>query len=133
VSARVDAKAAVVSAFLVAASATVLAEEPSPLCKEAPAVVGACFSVHGRLGVYNGIPIRIWVVGTRRMLGVRDATGGGVTVRPEIQNLLSLGEPAETVVFGDYEVCPLSRAHAGWMQFVCVEGATHLVARRRVG
>lgn len=127
------AKGAVLSALLLAASATAVAEEPPLPCKGAPAVVGACFSVHGRLGVYNGIPIRVWVVGTRRMLGVKDAAGGGVTVRPEIQRLLSLGEPGETVVYGDYEVCPLSKAHAGWMQFVCVEGATHLMARDRAG
>ncbi|HXP77866.1 MAG TPA: hypothetical protein VN823_27270 [Stellaceae bacterium] len=128
-----DAKAALVSALLLAASATALAEEPPPPCKGAPTVVAACFSVHGRLAVYNGIPIRIWVVGTRRMLGVRDAAGGGVTVRPEILRLLSQGEPGETVVYGDYEVCPLTKTHPGWMQFVCVEGAAHLVARPRAG
>ena len=131
-SARVGTKAALVSVLLLGASVTALAEEPLP-CKGAPTVVDACFTVHGRLGVYNGIPIRIWVVGTRRMLAVKDATGGGITVRPEIQTLLSLGEPGETVVYGDYEVCPLSKAHPGWMQFVCVEAAAHLVPRRRAG
>jgi hypothetical protein len=62
---------------------------------------------------------------------VKDASGGGVTVRPEIQTLLSRGEPGATVVYGDYDVCPLSRPHPGWMQFVCIESATHLVAHRR--
>ena len=85
--------------------------------------------VHGRLGVYNGIPIRIWVIDTKRMLGVKDATGGGITVAPEIQTLLSQGEPGATVVYGDYEVCPLSKPHPGWMQFVCIESARNLVAR----
>jgi len=127
----VSARASVAAALLLTASASALAEEPAPPCKGAAAVVDACFSVHGRLGVYNGIPIRIWVVGTHRMLGVRDATGGGVTVRPEIQTLLSRGEPGETVVYGDYEVCPLSKPHPGWMQFVCIESAVHLEARRR--
>jgi len=131
VSAHLGTKAALV-ALLLAASASALAEEPPP-CKGARTVVDACFTVHGRLGVYNGIPIRIWVLGTRRMLGVKDATGGGIVVRPEIQKLLSLGEPGDTVVYGDYDVCPLSKAHPGWMQFVCVEGATHLMVRRRAG
>lgn len=126
-----SARAAAVAALLLAASATAVAEEASPPCRGAPTVVDACFTVHGRLGVYNGIPIRIWVVGTQRMLGVRDAAGGGVTVRPEIQTRLSQGEPGATVVYGNYEVCPLSKAHPGWMQFVCIENATHLVARRR--
>ena len=124
-------RAAVVSAVILAASAAAAAQEPAVPCKGAPKIVGECFSARGRLSVHNGIPIRIWIVGTRRMLGVKDATGGGVTVLPEIQRLLSLGDPMQTVVFGDYEVCPLSRQHPGWMQFVCVESATHLVARRR--
>ncbi len=124
-------RAIVAAAALLAASATALAEETAPPCKAAPTLVDACFAVHGRLGVYNGIPIRIWVVGTQRILGVRDATGGDVTVRPEIQTLLSRGAPGETVVYGDYEVCPLSKPHPGWMQFVCIESASHLVARPR--
>jgi hypothetical protein len=128
----VSAKSAAVAAILLAASATAVAEEPAPPCKGAATIVDACFTVHGRLGVYNGIPIRIWVVGTQRMLGVKDATGGGITVRPEIQTLLSQGEPGATVVYGDYEVCPLSKPHPGWMQFVCIGSASHLVARRRI-
>jgi hypothetical protein len=127
----VSAKAAIVAALLLAASAAAVAEEPASPCKGAPTIVAACFTVHGRLGVYNGIPIRIWVAGTQRMLGVKDATGGDVTVRPEIQTLLSRGKPGETVVFGDYEVCPLSKPHPGWMQFVCIESARHLIARHR--
>jgi hypothetical protein len=127
----VSPTAAVVSAIILVASAAAVAQEPVVPCKGAPKIVGECFSVRGRLSVHNGIPIRIWIAGTRRMLGVKDATGGGVTVLPEVQRLLSLGDPMETVVFGDYEVCPLSKQHAGWMQFVCVESAIHLMARRR--
>ena len=126
-----SARAGAVAALLLAASAVADAEETPPACRGAPTVVDACFTVHGRLGVYNGIPIRIWIVGTPRVLGVRDTSGGGVTVRPEIQTLLSRGEPGATVVYGDYEVCPLSKTHPGWMQFVCIESAAHLVARRR--
>ena len=94
-----SARAAVAAALFLAAGTTAVAEEPAPPCKGAPAIVAACFTVHGRLGVYNGIPIRIWVVGTRRMLGAKDASGGGVTVRPEIQTLLSrasLARPSST-------------------------------------
>jgi hypothetical protein len=127
----VSAKITIVAALAFVASTVVLAEDTAPPCKGAPTIVDTCFTVHGRLGVYNGIPIRIWVAGTKRMLGVKDATGGGITVRPDIQTLLSQGEPGATVVYGDYEVCPLSKSHAGWMQFVCIESAAHLEARRR--
>jgi hypothetical protein len=31
------------------------------------------------------------------------------------------------VVFGDFEVCPLTKDRPGYMQFVCIEAASHLV------
>lgn len=35
---------------------------------------GRCFVVHGRLAIGNGTPsVRIWPVGTKRILGVNDA------------------------------------------------------------
>ena len=45
--------AALTALLLAAASATATAEATPPPCKGAPAVVDACFTVHGRLGVYN--------------------------------------------------------------------------------
>lgn len=47
-----------------------------PRCKGNPAVIGACFKVHGRLSSWNGNPtFRIWPTGTKRMLGVREEFG----------------------------------------------------------
>ena len=42
-----------------------------PRCKGNPALVGQCFTIHGRLRAYNGNPtFRIWPIGTRRIVGV---------------------------------------------------------------
>lgn len=41
-------------------------------CRTDKRVMAACFSVHGRLSNWNGNPTqRIWIIGTKRVLGVR--------------------------------------------------------------
>jgi hypothetical protein len=42
-------------------------------CSKHPQLVGTCFTVRGRLSVYNGAPaLRIWRIGTKRILGVSE-------------------------------------------------------------
>ena len=99
-------------------------------CQGSPKITGQCFAVRGRLGVYNGIPLRIWIVGTHRMLSVRSADTDDEEdgLPTPALNLLKQGAPGEFVVFGDYKVCPLAKKHAGWMRPVCVESASRLQA-----
>jgi hypothetical protein len=101
-------------------------------CKGNPSLVGACYTVHGRFRFHDGAPSsRVWIVGTHRMLGV-DETTNVEKDRAEVPwipaNLESRVGPGIDV-FGDYEVCPLSKEKAGEMQFVCVESAAHLVIK----
>ncbi len=109
-------------ACCLALSMTVSAEE-RPFCKGSARVIGACFSVHGRIIVANGIPYRLWVIGTHRVLAP-DA------VPQKVENLLEMDRvhPMSVSVFGDYEVCPLEKERPGWIRAVCIEGASHLVA-----
>lgn len=87
-------------------------------CKSDPDLVAQCFTVHGRLDLYNGGPsTRIWVVGTHHMLGVDNE------ILPE---KAALKLDWETDVYGDFVVCPLAREQKGHMQSVCVESASHL-------
>jgi hypothetical protein len=73
--------------------------------------------------------VRIWKVGTRRLLGV--------TARcqpPECEPLRSAARDAldwEHVVFADFVVCPFTRPRPGVMQMVCIDAATG-VRRRSV-
>jgi hypothetical protein len=97
-------------------------------------VAGRCFVVHGRLAIWNGNPsVRIWPVGSRRMIGVHDRQGQAEadSLLPTEVRRLILGREDRTVVFGDYAVCPLTRRRPGRMQIVFIERADHLVAAQR--
>lgn len=84
-------------------------------CKSDPDIIGACFTIHGRLSAYNGTPtMRIWRIGTDRMLGVHD------DIMPE---RLTLKMDWGVQAFGDYEVCPFKKQREGEMQIVCIENA----------
>ena len=107
------------------------AVDASP-CLESKLLVGACFTVHGRLTQSNGAPsFRIWRVGTNRILGVVDGDG-----KDESDNAIPLnvqkvgGRYVDIPVFGDYVVCPLTSERPGWMQMVCIQSATNLVGRK---
>ena len=100
----------------------------------APAAPGPCFQVHGRLAVWNGSPaVRIQPVGSRRVLGVHTPAGEGYgddLVPAAVQAMVS-ASPEDTVVLGDYRVCPLTPDRPGRMRIVYIASATHLRAARR--
>jgi hypothetical protein len=99
-------------------------------CRQHPQLVGKCFTVHGRLSVYNGAPAkRIWKVGTKRMLGIseqRFAVEGYRNVPETIQNQLN----QDVEISGDFLVCPFTRQKAGEMQIVCVEEGKNLTVQK---
>jgi hypothetical protein len=99
-------------------------------CKSSPRVVGACYVIHGRATFGPGTPaLRIWPVGTKRMLGV---TAGPIAddaddpIAPE--NMLIFTSDVESI-FGDFEVCPFTPERKGYMQMVCVQSATALFVK----
>jgi hypothetical protein len=115
---------------LIAVTTASLAQSDS--CRSSPLLVGQCFTVHGRLSIANGSPgVRIWRVGTKRMLGVMDGQGHPLFdltyLPPEIRKLIP-ADVDRTAIYGDYTVCPFTRERAGWMPSVCIADATHLVA-----
>jgi len=103
-------------------------------CKGSPAVTGVCSTVHGRLFIANGIPVRIWVVGTHHVLAAVDLSPHPAdaidAAPPSVRRLLLSGQPGAIVVYGDYEVCPLEKYRPGHMQAVCIKSAAHLAAGR---
>jgi hypothetical protein len=109
--------------------APALAVEPSA-CAASPKLVGACFTVHGRLSLWNGAPaFRIWSIGTKRMLGVNGADNDPDAASPIPDAVARLRATDFTQVYGDYRVCPFSLSKPGRMQFVCIDGAANLSAR----
>lgn len=103
-------------------------------CKDSPKLVAQCYETHGRLVAANGTPgLRIWKVGTKRMLGVLDYNGDaeGETILPS--SVEARLHPERGLmgweIHGDYLVCPLTKERAGWMQMVCIESASKLVTK----
>lgn len=91
-------------------------------CKGNPSVVAPCFAVHGRMFLANGAPgLRIWHIGTKRILGV--LTNDHPIIPPGIRKHLAFG----VQVYADYQVCPFTTSKPGWMQYVCVQSASHVV------
>jgi len=44
------------------------------ICSDENKIIGECSEVHGRISFSNGNPsVRIWVVGTKRMLGIEES------------------------------------------------------------
>ena len=100
-------------------------------CVGSPKVQGACFAVRGRLTAHNGNPwLRIWPVGTHRLLGVYGADGN-----PESDALLPSAFSApldyDHAYFADFTVCPMSADRRGVMRAICVHSVRHLVSRKR--
>lgn len=95
----------------------------SRTCAADPDLAGVCFSVHGRLSYWNGsVTTRIWWIGTKRILGVRD------DVVPEsVAGHLDWNVDA----FGDYRVCPLTPQKPRVMQMVCIESAEKITYKSR--
>src|SRR5262245_56312218 len=81
------------------------AEAPKS-CANDPRLVEPCFTVRGRLSAYNGAPsMRIWVVGTDRILGISQGrfAPDGYDFLPS--NMPQAVDP-EAFYFGNFTVCP---------------------------
>jgi len=105
-------------------------------CSVSPQLVGECFIVHGRLSSANGNPtFRIWRIGSRRILGVFNSEGADIEspgeLPPEILSVVPATGWDRNDIYGDFTLCPLEQEKPGWMQFVCIADATHLVSRPR--
>ena len=95
------------------------------VCSSADAsFVAPCFTVQARLtrGADN-ILVRVWPVGTTRLLGWTDETL--CSLPPPIDSLIAAGK----TVYADVVVRPLTPSRPGYMQFVCINAATKVVVR----
>jgi hypothetical protein len=111
------------------------ASAQTPACAASPLRVGACFTVHGRLTACTSIPnARIWIIGTKRILGVEDATAnpaGDQLLPGRLDTEMFSGTPCSKAAYGDFTVCPLTPSRPGVMQRVCVESAAKVVIQDR--
>jgi len=100
-------------------------------CREHPQLVSNCFKLRGRLAVYNGAPaLRIWKIGTKRMLGVseqRFAIDGVRNVPEDVQAKIDQNK----FLYGDFLVCPFTAPRSDEMQLVCIESVANLRIKDR--
>ncbi len=100
-------------------------------CKDHPMLSGSCYAVRGRMTLANGTPsIRIWPVGTRRILGVSEGRfflKDYRNIPDDLAGLLTW----ENAVFADFTVCPFTDDRPGVMRFVCVESAENVEVKSR--
>jgi|WetSurMetagenome_2_1015567.scaffolds.fasta_scaffold75162_3 hypothetical protein len=94
-----------------------------------------CRTVHGRMALANGAPsVRIWVMGTHRILGVVQPHERFDDLPANVRALWSRGGDEAmwaTDLYGDFRVCPAAPSRPGRMQMVTLVSATKLVAHRR--
>ena len=103
---------------------------PSQSCKSDPDLVGACFTVRGRLSAWNGSPTwRISLPGSKHLLGVTSTYLPGSVGEILPNPVGKVDWDVET--YANFEVCPFSRPKPGTMQFVCIESATGVTHKAR--
>jgi hypothetical protein len=122
-----------VMAGLLLLSFAARAQEPPSACATSPLLVGQCLTVHGRLTTCTGIPnATIWVIGTKRIVGVEDAKGnpaGDQLLPGRLDEEMFTSPPCSKAAFGDFTVCPLTPSRPGVMQRVCVARAAKVSIR----
>ena len=97
-------------------------------CAENPKS-GPCFTVHGRMAQGNGNPgVRIWIVGTRKMLGVLPDDPAPLAPACLLEDIAGGNR-----LYADFVVCPLEPERAGAMRPVCVQSASHRIVEEPGG
>jgi hypothetical protein len=110
--------------------------KPHVGCTPIPDAKAPCFVVHGILQGSNGVPaLRLWRSGTKRVLGIvggdGDPAADGLIPEPLKTQMTTTTPGWLRSVDADFRVCPLATEKAGWMQPVCIVGATHVAVTRR--
>ncbi len=99
----------------------------------------SCYWTHGRLTYGNGTPaLRLWKVGTHRLLGIYSGPSvntrgddNGDNEHPELPESVSKQlDPGKSVIYADFEVCPLQPERPGAMQAACIEAAKNVFVER---
>ena len=83
-----------------------------------------CVKRHGRLSSQNGIALKLWLIGTKRVVALNNDS-----LPPEIRKYLEMTSEDHSYIFGDFLVCPLEPDTPGRIRQACVTGAEKLVVQ----
>lgn len=88
---------------------------------------------HGRLSSQNGIPLTLWLIGTKRVVAVANSLDSFLPL--DVHRYLEITSEDHSYIFGDFIVCPLEPDTPGHMRQACITDAERLVVRplRRPG
>ena len=85
-----------------------------------------CVKRRGRLSSQNGIALKLWLIGTTRMVVV----GNGIDGLPRsLWKYLELTSPSHSYIFGDFDVCMVEPQRPGHIGRACLAGGTNLVVK----
>jgi hypothetical protein len=119
-----------IAAWLLLSGGTARAE-PVEACKSSPKLVGACFTVHGRLRAWNGTPtFRIHPAGTKRVIGVEAPGGDPENSLPPALEALVMPDAFQVDVDGDFLLCPFTADRPGHMRIACIADSSGLSVHR---
>ena len=88
--------------------------------------VEACFKHHGRLSSQNGIALKIWLIGTARVVGLNN---DGDTLPAVMIKYLDMTSPNHSYIYGDFDICPTEPDRPGHLRRACLAGAEKLVVQ----
>jgi hypothetical protein len=97
-------------------------------CRSQP--VESCFKHHGRLSSQNGIALKIWLIGTTRVVGLENEID---ELPVQIRKYLDMTSPELSYIYGDFDLCPVEPDKPGHLRRVCLAGAEKLVIRNAQG
>ena len=100
----------------------VAAAQTAWACEGTP--VEPCAKRHGRLSSQNGIALKIWLIGTRRMVAVTNTSMPSI-----VEKYLEITSDDHSYIFGDFEICFLEPDVPGHIRLACVRGAENLVVQ----
>lgn len=101
--------------------------DPWP-CSSKP--IEPCFKHHGRLSSQNGIALKIWLIGTTRVVGLDNDID---QLPASIGKYLDMTSPDHSYIYGDFEICPTEHDIPGHLRRVCLAGAEKLVVQHVQG
>jgi hypothetical protein len=119
---RVDVAAIWLGLWIaVSTEATRAASWPCPTKPVEP-----CFKHHGRLSSQNGIALKIWLIGSSRVVGLDN----DVDQLPlSIGKYLEMTSPDHSYIYGDFDICPTEPDTPGHLRRACLAGARRLVVQ----
>ena len=114
--------------LLLVSGTAAVAAEAGQTCRTSHNLVGACFTVHGRLfDDPSGIHLAWNETGRTLTVLDRQAARSNDAIPPEMRALFAANSSGS--IEGIFVVCPFDRTHLGRMQAVCIDTAAQLTRK----